>query len=118
MSNEVLLLYYEDLLVAELRNIYPHLPTYFADYELVINKAAQHPASGRVLGFVDACLEHCRIHDNGLADEIDSLACLKPFDEIMNSQNWTVQASKKKYRLDGAPLFATDGQVSYNLVEC
>ncbi len=114
-SDNVYLLFYGDVLVAELRNVLLHQTTHFADYDLRLDGNESDPRTRRIRAFVDACLEHCRSHDNGLADGMDDAASFRPFDDVINSEKWAVKAPERTNRVAGAPLFCTDGQVSYVL---
>jgi hypothetical protein len=114
-SNRVQLLFYGEVLVAELRNSYLHQTTHIADYDLKIDGGQSDPVRRRIRGFVDACLEHCRIHDEGLANDIDDLTTLEPFEDVINSENWMVKSPGRTIQVADAPLFSNDGQVSYVL---
>ena len=116
-TNQPLLLFYDEMLVAEVCNAFLDQTTSYGDYRIAIDDREPNPASQRVAAYLDACREHNRIYSEGLEDEIDPVACFQAFNVIIYSGKWTMRSPEQTDRLYQAPLFGNDGQVSYMLLD-
>jgi hypothetical protein len=99
-----------DVLVADLRNAFPHQGTWFAQYRQVV-APGQGSVQARLCEFIRSCEEwHGRLDRGGnpSAREFD------PFADVIESAAWRVVAPDgTELRMAGGPFFA-QGEASWN----
>jgi len=102
--------WFGDVLVADLRNVFPHQGTWFAEY-LPIVSPVQGRLQARLCEFIQFCEEwHERLTrgDNPDAKEFDRFA------EIIESAAWRVPCPNgTELRPAGGPIFV-QGEASWN----
>ena len=103
-------LWYADVLVADLRNVFPHQGTWFAEYRQVV-AAEQGSLQSRLCEFIRFCEEwHQRLARGDDADAKE----FAPFADIVESAEWRVPCPDgTELRPAGSPCFV-QGEVSWN----
>jgi hypothetical protein len=106
-------LWFDEVLVAELRNVFPHQGTWFAEYRPIV-VPEQGRLEARLCEFIQFCEEwHERLarEENPDASEFD------PFMDVIESAAWRVPCPNgTELRPAGAPVFVR-GEASWNHAE-
>jgi hypothetical protein len=103
-------LWFDEVLVAELRNVFPHQGTWFAEYRQVVA-----PEQGRLEARLCQFIQFCEAWHGSLARGDDPDA--KEFDQfadVIESPAWRVPCpDSTELRPAGAPIFV-QGEASWN----
>lgn len=106
----ILQLWFGDVLVADLRNVFPHQGTWFAEYRQIVAQD-QGRLQSRLCEFIQFCEEwHQRL---ARGDDPDAKE-FAPFADIIESDEWRVPCPDGTEMLPaGGPIFV-QGEVSWN----
>jgi hypothetical protein len=103
-------LWYGDVLVADLVDLFPHQGTWFAEYRQIVE-----PQNGSLFGRLSDYIQFCehwheRLNKEGNPDPSE----FDQYSDLIGSSMWRVPCPDgSELRTDGAPVF-TNGEVSWN----